>query len=127
MSAPYRDPQTEQAIADARGPVETPDFDDARPVERSPDDEPDPVRVVPVPVYPADFGPAIDLGPLPTMEQMRDRAPRTVLTGESHEAYAEFTAAAQALEAHQRSATPVLERYKTALAKLSGIAARSGG
>lgn len=91
MSAPYRDAQTEQAIADARGPVET---------------------------------------PLDVLESLIDHsfdAPRTVLTGESHEAFAEFTAAAQALEAHQRAATPVLERYKTALAKLSGIAARSGG
>lgn len=94
MSAPYRDAQTEQAIADAREPV-----------------------MIPIDEGPFDDKPMLtDEDPVP---------PRTVLTGESHDAFAEFTAAAQALEAHQRAATPVLERYKVALGKLSAIAARS--
>lgn len=105
MSAPYRDAQTEQAIADAR----------ARPLR----DDPDEADLARNAEGPFDDRPDV---PEPTAAQAS-----TVLTGESHEAFAEFTAAAQALEAHQRAATPVLERYKTALAKLSGIAARSGG
>lgn len=106
MSAPYRDAQTEQVIADVWRSVETPDV-----MEQA-------AARVHAGMADGKFGAVFPLD---------DPQPRTVLTGESHEAYAEFTAAAQALEAHQRSATPVLERYKAALAKLSGIAARSGG
>lgn len=101
-SARLRDAHTEQLIADARSNVETP-------LEGPFDDKP-----------------ALDLGPLPTLEQMADQMPRTVLTGDSHDAYSEFCAAAKALADNQRAAAVVLERYKAALQRLSEAAAKVG-
>lgn len=130
MSAPYRDAQTEQAIADARSTAKRyieaaraqggdREADAVAEVLDGPfDDKPDVFADIPSPRS-ADgvFGHGVTA---------KDHA-CTVLRGESHDAYLEFTAAAQALEAHQREATAVLERYKTALGKLSALAARGGG
>lgn len=121
MRAPYRDAQTERAIADARARLlrDDPNSDEAdmaRNAEGPFDDKPYAFADIPPPRG-ADFGHGVTA---------KDNT-CTVLRGESHDAFAEFTAAAQALEAHQRAATPVLERYKTALGKLSAIAARGRG
>lgn len=123
-SAPYRDPQTEQAIADARADARarplrddphSDEADMARNAEGPFDDKPDVYADIPSPrAVEGVFGHGVTA---------KDHA-CTVLRGESHDAFAEFTAAAQALEAHQRAAAPVLERYKVALGKLSAIAAR---
>jgi phage gp36-like protein len=106
-AARRRDALAEQQIADARGPIETPDLEG--PFDDKPDALGDAMRE------------------LDAMIDHRYDAPKTVLTGESHGAFAEFCSAARALEAHQKQGGEVLERYKAALQKLSAIAARSGG
>lgn len=54
-----------------------------------------------------------------------DQTDRTVLTGDAHDAYAEFCSAASALESHQKQAAALMERYKTALQRLSEQAAKA--
>lgn len=79
-----RDELTEQMIADARGPVESP-FDEPRP---------------------------------PMM-------PMLTLVGESRDAYLDFCAAAAAVEAHQKQTPALMERYTSALKRLSVAAAKA--
>jgi hypothetical protein len=111
-----RDPLADVQIADARGPVETPG------IEGPFDDKPE------IPVGPFDYDVPVYSGLMKApFDAPTAKEPSTVLTGESHTAFTEFSAAAQALEAHQKQGGEVLERYKSALQKLSAIAARSGG
>lgn len=49
--------------------------------------------------------------------------PSTVLVGAHHDAYQEFVAAAQALEAHHTAGAALTDRYRAALANLSRLAA----
>lgn len=70
----------------------------------------------------------LDLGPLPTMEQVglspSEQGPRTTLLGEDHAAFEAFSAASAALEAHAEQTAKLQADYRAALERVSRMAAK---
>ena len=94
-----RDPQAQEQIAAARGPVASPALDEQ--IEAAID--------------------AIDAASNPPM------TPQVVLRGDDHAVFAAFADVCARLEANQRAGADLMREYQVALPKVSAMASRHGG